>query len=84
MTMSTDSRFQIDDLHARAICDEIGDRLRIHFGRTLGPIPMRLQSLMDRLTEQDRDLAPSIVPSLEDMVWQPEEAHVARRLSHAA
>jgi hypothetical protein len=34
-------------------------------------LPVRLQILLDRLADQDRDLAPSIVPDLDDMIWQP-------------
>jgi hypothetical protein len=61
---------QIDSGHCRAICDEIGDRLRIALDREAGALPTRLQMLIDRLAELDREQAPSIVPAMDDMrVW---------------
>jgi hypothetical protein len=61
---------QIDSGHCRAICDEIGDRLRILLDKESGEVPQRLRSLMDRLAELDREQAPSIVPAMDDMiVW---------------
>jgi hypothetical protein len=61
---------QIDSGHCRAICDEIGDRLRIILDREPSEIPPRLRLLMDRLAELGRDQAPSIMPAMEDMiVW---------------
>jgi hypothetical protein len=61
---------QIDSGHCRAICDEIGDRLRILLDKQPGEIPQRLRMLIDRLAELDRVPAPSIVPAMDDvMVW---------------
>ena len=61
---------QIDSGHCRAICDEIGDRLRILLDKEAGEIPQRLRLLMDRLAELDRVPAPSIVPAMDDtIVW---------------
>jgi hypothetical protein len=37
-------------------------------------LPPRLQLLLDRLAEQDLVEAPSIAPSIDDTVWQPEKA----------
>ena len=37
-------------------------------------MPPHLQLLMDRLAEQDWELAPSIVPSIDDMEWRPKVA----------
>jgi len=34
-------------------------------------LPVRLQILIDRLADQDREPAPSIVPDLDDMIRQP-------------
>jgi hypothetical protein len=59
---------QIDSGHCRAICDEIGDRLRIVLDREAGEIPQRLRLLIDRLAELDSDRAPSIVPAMHDMI----------------
>jgi hypothetical protein len=62
---------QIEALHSRAICDEIGDRLREILRREAScELPPRLQHLMERLAEADRETAPSLVPSLEDMIQQ--------------
>ena len=58
---------QIDRGHCRAICDEIGDRLRILLDREINGIPQQLRLLIDRLGELDREQAPSIVPALDDM-----------------
>ncbi len=69
--MSRSSQLQIDSLHCRAICDEIGERLQTMLRPDAANLPPRLQVLMDRLTVQDREPAPSIVPDLDDMIWQP-------------
>jgi hypothetical protein len=58
---------QIDSGHCRAICDEIGDRLRILLDKEAGEIPRYLQVLVDRLTELDGTQAPSIVPAMHEM-----------------
>jgi hypothetical protein len=63
-------QLQIDSGHCRAICDEIGDRLRIALDREASAPPQRLQMLIDRLAELEREQAPSIVPAMDDMkVW---------------
>ena len=51
---------QIDSVHCRAICDEIGERLRMMLRPETAALPVRLQILLDRLADQERDLAPSI------------------------
>jgi hypothetical protein len=62
----------LDSTHCRAICEEVGERLRILLDREASEIPPRLQRLIDRLAESDRVQAPSIVPALEDMpAWSP-------------
>jgi hypothetical protein len=58
----------IDSGHCRAICDEIGDRLRILLDQEASELPQRLQLLIDRLAELDGQQAPSIVPAMEDML----------------
>jgi hypothetical protein len=58
---------QIDSGHCRAICDEIGDRLRILLDKEAGAIPQRLRLLLDRLAELDGTQAPSIVPAMHEM-----------------
>ena len=66
--MLSQKAFQIDSGHCRAICDEIGDRLRILLDKDASAIPQRLQLLIDRLAELDGEQAPSIVPAMEDML----------------
>jgi hypothetical protein len=55
----------LDHIHCRAICDEIGERLREVLRREASAIPPRLLMLIDALAELDR--GPSIVPSIEAM-----------------
>ena len=67
-----DLNIRIDQLHSRAICEEIGDRLRQILPLEVSPLPPRLRYLLDRLADADGELAPSIVPSLEDMLVRNE------------
>jgi hypothetical protein len=69
--MSISSRLQIDTLHCRAICEEIGERLRESLRPDTAELPIRLQILIDRLADQDRELAPSIMPDLNDRIRRP-------------
>jgi hypothetical protein len=72
--MGPDSKIEIDSSHCRAICDEIGEHLRKILDREATALPPRLQLLLERLAEQDLVETPSIVPSIDDTVWQPEKA----------
>jgi len=81
--MATQNELKIDSSHCRAICDEIGDRLRAMLDREIPAMPLRLRLLMDRLAEQDSELSPSIAPSMDDMVWQPVLVTDPIRLMHA-
>ena len=64
MLTRTGAGLQIDAVHTRAICDEIGERLRGVLRRPVGKeLPPRLQSLMEQLAMLDADASPSIVPS---------------------
>jgi hypothetical protein len=65
---------QIDSGHCRAICDEIGDRLRILLDKDAGEIPQRLRLLLDRLAELDGVPAPSMVPAMDDMMMWTDAA----------
>jgi hypothetical protein len=65
---------QIDSGHCRAICDEIGDRLRFLLDKEPGEIPQRLRSLVDRLAELDGVPAPSIVPAMDNMIMWTDAA----------
>lgn len=71
--MGAENELQLASSHCRAICDEIGWRLRMILDREAAPLPPRLQMLMQRLIEQDLVQAPSIAPAIDDMVWQPTE-----------
>jgi hypothetical protein len=53
---------QIDSVHCRAICEEVGYRLRQTLKNNPVDHPPHL-TLLDRLHRQDFDGAPSIVPS---------------------
>ena len=67
--MGAGHELQLDSSHCRAICDEIGERLRMVLDREAAPLPPRLQLLMALLIEQDLVQAPSIVPAIDEMVW---------------
>jgi hypothetical protein len=73
MSARTGASIQIEIIHLRAICDEIGDRLREILRRETGhTLPPRLNSLMQQLAKADCEPAPSIVPSLDDIVVERE------------
>jgi hypothetical protein len=54
----------LDHAHCRAICEEIGERLRQVLKPEALEIPRRLLLLLDRLAELDE--APSIVPPIDE------------------
>ena len=66
--------------HARAICEEIGDRLRHALRGDYADLPPRLRQLLVRLEQLDCE-APSLVPSIEDMAGPL--ANAAEVSSHA-
>jgi hypothetical protein len=77
MSKRSGVNIQIDCIHSRAICDEIADRLRIILRRETSELPAYLKYLVERLAESDDEVilsatpswvAPSIIPSLEDMM----------------
>ncbi len=77
MLTTTGMNMRIDAVHSRAICDEIGDRLREKLGREATcELPPHLQHLIERLAEADRETAPSLVPSLEDMIDPRHESSI--------
>jgi hypothetical protein len=53
MSKKNAADIQIDHLHSRAICDEIGERLRQAIRQESVGLPPRLQLLVDRLAEFD-------------------------------
>lgn len=52
--------------HSRAICDEVGERLRQHFDRTATAPSRKILELLRELERQEFEI-PSVIPSLEDM-----------------
>jgi hypothetical protein len=56
----------LDSKHCRAICEEVGERLALVL-RPSTELPPQLKELLDQLALLDHD-APSIVPSMEDMI----------------
>jgi len=64
-----DAGVRIDAVHARAICDEIGERLSVMLRHSAShELPPRLRDLMDQLARLDDEASPSIAPSLDDML----------------
>ena len=61
------SETKLDSLHCRAICEEIGERLRVMLDRETTALPPHLQVLMLRLAAQELAESPSIIPSIADM-----------------
>jgi hypothetical protein len=55
---------EIDRTHSRAICNEIGDRLRISLSGETPPLSLQMRRQLDQLRELDEDVSPSIVPSV--------------------
>ncbi|MBI5320798.1 hypothetical protein [Bradyrhizobium sp.] len=72
--MSAGTRLQIDSSHCRAICDEIGERLRIVLDRETTSLPPRQQALMLRLVAQDLAGSPSIDDMARDEIAEDETA----------
>jgi hypothetical protein len=58
-TMTAHIELQLDALHCRAICEEIGERLRVMLDREVTAMPPRLQSLLLRLAAQELAASPS-------------------------
>jgi hypothetical protein len=63
----------LDSIHCRAICDEIGERLRSIMKPTTSDVPPRLLDLIRRLAVLEQcdllrvESAPSIVPTSGEM-----------------
>ncbi len=75
MSARTGASIQAEVVHLRAICDEIGDRLREILRRETGHVlPPRLNDLMQQLARTDCEPAPSIVPSLTGIIVECEAA----------
>ena len=63
---SDHKNLRLDHAHCRAICDEIGERLREIMGRESADMPLYLRRLVERLGELDKVSSPGIVPLIED------------------
>jgi len=57
---------QIDHIHADAVCQGIGERLRETLSTETQEMSQRLRALIERLPELDRAQAPSIVPTIDE------------------
>jgi hypothetical protein len=53
----------IDRTHIRAICNEIGERLRISLSGEIPELSLQMRRQLDQLRELDEDASPSIVPA---------------------
>jgi hypothetical protein len=67
MQRLTARNIQIDSVHCNAVSEEIGHRLSQFLKTETSDLPPQLKLLLNRLRQQDREEAPSIVPSLDDM-----------------
>jgi hypothetical protein len=67
MSVTCSVNINLDHIHCRAICDEIGERLVFVLRKDTSELPPYLEYLMARLAAADCELAPSIVPSISDM-----------------
>jgi hypothetical protein len=69
MSSGNTAALNLDHIHCRAICDEIGERLHYVLKPETSDIPSRLLTLIERLAELE--CAPSIVPSIDEMSFRP-------------
>jgi hypothetical protein len=70
----------LEHAHCRAICEEIGERLRQALKPDVLEIPQRLLALLDRLRELDE--VPSIVPSIDETFF-PQRLDPAARIKRS-
>jgi hypothetical protein len=76
---------KLDSEHCRAICDEIGARLRMVLPCETPVLPLQLRVLMDRLAEQDEAIvAASIVPTMNDLAYPLDASDDRTRLALVA
>jgi hypothetical protein len=71
----------LDHAHCRAICDEIGERLRQVLKPEALEIPQRLLMLLNRLAKLEQ--APSIVPSIDDEISFPQCSGPSARITRS-
>ena len=83
MLAKTGVNMRIDAVHARAICAEIGDHLREMLRPEVSSeLPPSLQYLTEQLAKADQ--APSLVPSLDDMIEQAQQKPIRTRQKNSA
>jgi hypothetical protein len=75
----------LDHTHSRAICDEIGERLRTILKPDVSELPPRLLALIEKLVQLEIDdvpyvRAPPTAPSLEDMCFGETREVLSREL----
>lgn len=69
MSSSSTALINISVTHSRAICDEIGERLReVLKPDTTEELPPRLRTLLEQLAKVEVPSAPSIAPTIEECV----------------
>jgi hypothetical protein len=69
MSLSNPALINISRTHSRAICDEIGERLReILKPDTTEELPPRLRTLIEQLAKAEVPSAPPIAPTIEECV----------------
>ena len=70
------NRIDIDHLHSRAICREIGERLQAYLEPEPG-LPAHLRKQVNRFCELEGQ-SPSIVPDVEHRLGNEPGSHVSR------
>lgn len=65
--MADHNEVTVSSRHLRAICEEIGYRIRLHLDRTSTDPSPQLRSLLLRFEQSERIESPSIVPSVGDV-----------------
>jgi len=76
--MKTD---QISSKHCRAICDEVGIRLRQHLDRALSSPSQRILELLQELKLRELETpSPSLVPAVDHTTLKHSDASHLRRI----
>jgi hypothetical protein len=60
----------LEPKHCRAICEEIGERLRFSLALDTSPVPMRLRRLVDQIAELE-GAAPPVISQLQGGTISP-------------
>lgn len=64
--MADHNEVTVSSRHLRAICEEVGYRIRLHLDSTSTDASPQLRSLLLRFEQSDQVESPSIVPSVGD------------------